>query len=126
MWKDLSRILFVDDDPDLRMLLRLSLNSAGYTDLQEGESGEEVVGLARSFQPDLILLDHNMPGVSGEDALALLQQDSATLSIPVIIVTGRDREEFPIGNSGVIGVIQKPFSPASLGKEIQSIWERKP
>lgn len=124
MRKELNRILFVDDDPDLRMLLRLSLTSAGFTDLQECDNGKEAVGLARHFQPDLILLDRNMPGVSGEQALNMLQQDDGTKDIPVIIVSGRDSGAFPVGKDGVIGVIQKPFSPTQLGPTIKSIWEQ--
>lgn len=86
-----ANILIVDDDPHLRQLIRLTLQSKGYA-VREGQDGSEVLGLVREFAPDLIVLDGNMPTVDGFDALKQLRMNRATAKTPVIMLTMRSHQ----------------------------------
>ena len=79
-------ILIVEDNENNRMLVRDVLQSRGYQ-TAETDSGEEGVRLARAYQPALILMDIQLPGMNGMEALKLLRADAATRDIPVMAVT---------------------------------------
>ena len=79
-------ILIVEDNENNRMLVRDVLQSRGYQ-TAETDSGEEGVRLARASQPALILMDIQLPGMNGMEALRLLRADAATRDIPVMAVT---------------------------------------
>jgi PAS domain S-box-containing protein len=86
-------ILVVDDDPSIRLLLRQELTDAGYQVI-EASGGLAAVELARSRQPDLILLDVMMPGLSGFDVTSVLKSDERTKHIPILILSIiEDREK---------------------------------
>lgn len=86
-----ANILIVDDDPHLRQLIRLTLQSKGYA-VREGQDGSEVPGLVREFAPDLIVLDGNMPTVDGFEVLKQLRMHRATAKTPVIMLTMRSHQ----------------------------------
>ena len=79
-------ILIVEDNENNRMLVRDVLQSRGHQ-TAETDSGEEGVRLARASQPALILMDIQLPGMNGMEALRLLRADAATRDIPVMAVT---------------------------------------
>jgi len=79
-------ILIVEDNENNRMLVRDVLQSRGYQ-TAETDTGEEGLRLAREHRPALILMDIQLPGMNGMDALRLLRADAATRDIPVIAVT---------------------------------------
>ena len=79
-----ARILIVDDEPQIRRVLRTTLVSQGYT-VAEAKGGDEALEQVREERPDLILLDVNMPGRSG---LEVCQEIRRTSDIPIIVVTG--------------------------------------
>ena len=79
-------ILIVEDNENNRMLVRDVLQSRGYQ-TAETDTGEEGVRLARASQPALILMDIQLPGMNGMEALKLLRADAATRDIPVMAVT---------------------------------------
>ena len=79
-------ILIVEDNENNRMLVRDVLQSRGYQ-TAETDNGEEGVRLARASQPALILMDIQLPGMNGMEALKLLRADAATRDIPVMAVT---------------------------------------
>ena len=83
----MNTILVVDDDPDMRALLRHKLARAGYDVIlaEDGESAEQAV---RGRGADLILVDINMPGVSGDQLVASLREDARLRPIPVVYLTG--------------------------------------
>lgn len=121
---NLDSILFVDDDSEIRMLLRLSLQTAGFKNLHECETGEEALEMVRAMNPSLILLDRVLPGMNGDETLQALRNDPTTAHVPVIFVSGKkDSGDVTIGN-GVLGVIKKPFNPMSLGAEVKELWTK--
>src|SRR5262249_54009112 len=83
-----SRLLIVDDDEGSRYFLR-KLVGAQWSDVREARDGDEGLRLARELQPSAIVLDLQMPGLSGEEVLETLLADPSTRDIPVVIVTSQ-------------------------------------
>ena len=104
-----QRILVVEDERLSQALLHQILKVHGYQTLRSSE-GREAINLARAEQPDLILMDINLPDISGLDATRLLKQDEQTKNIPVIAVTGLSTYEDEIAalKSGCAAYITKP------------------
>jgi len=82
-----STILVIDDDPSLVNLLKEDLEAEGYSVL-EGYDGQTALELARSAQPQLIIMDVHMPGLDGPQVLEVLRSAEETRRIPVIFLTG--------------------------------------
>ena len=108
-------ILIVEDNPQSLKLVRDILQAKGYQTL-EAETGEEGVRLARERQPALILMDIQLPGINGIEALHRLRADPVTSSTPVIAVTAsvmtQDRSR--IMDAGFDGFQSKPISVNQL------------
>ena len=117
-------ILIVEDNPKNLKLLRDILQVTGYQTV-EAETGEEGVRLARERQPALILMDIQLPGMSGIEALRLLRADATTRMIPVIAITAsvmaQDRER--VMAAGFDGFQGKPISVRELLATVRGILE---
>ena len=122
------KVLLVDDADDIRKIGHLSLTAVGKFQAMLAASAIEGIALARSERPDLILMDMMMPGMDGLSALAELRQDPELKHIPVIFMTAKvQRSEVEHYLSmGAVGVIQKPFDPMQLPREIRKIIENRP
>lgn len=122
----LQRVLYVDDDPMLRALVRLLLEKMGGLVVEDGGDPERVVSQARAFGPDVILLDVNLPGQAGTDVLASLRAEPDLRSVPVIFVTAGagPEDEARYCALGAAGVIAKPFSPATLLARVRALWQQ--
>lgn len=120
----LQRILIVDDDDDLRIVATLGLESAGSFAVKSCGTAEEALGLVRSFQPDLLLLDVQLPDRSGPDLLGELRRSPS--APPVVFLTARarpdDRQRYL--ELGALEVIPKPFEPMKLAEQVLAIWRR--
>lgn len=116
------RILHVDDDPDIREVVELSLGMDPDFMLQSCGSGREALAVAAEWQPDLILLDVMMPVMDGPATLVQLREDVSTASVPVIFMTARAqaREVDRLRGLGAVGVIAKPFDPMTLAASVRS------
>src|SRR5438477_8410211 len=117
----LGRVLIVDDEVANVELLARRLEAIG-CQTQVASSGERAIALAKSEQPDLILLDVMMPGIDGWQTCRRLKSQPETADIPVIFVTARDRSEdvskgFEVGG---IDYIAKPFEPVELAARVRS------
>jgi DNA-binding response OmpR family regulator len=113
------RILVVDDEPHIGLLLRLQLESRGY-ELQLARSLFEARGaLKGEIAPDAILLDIHLPDGSGVDLLRELRERPATAKIPVLILTA-EGEERVLAEARSLGArtITKPFSPSKLRTQV--------
>lgn len=104
------RVLVVDDDEAIRALLRFKLEERWYY-VMEAADGEEALEIARSRQPDIILLDIEMPGLDGYQVLKQLKKDPELRPIPVILVTVRDQpRDIVLGlELGAVDHVSKPF-----------------
>lgn len=87
-----SKILVVDDEIDLRLLLKERLEMDGY-DVEVAEDGEKALRTAKKTLPDLILLDVMMPRIDGFNVLERLKKDRLTMNIPVILLSARGESE---------------------------------
>lgn len=121
-----ERIVYVEDEPDIRRIVREALERAhpGIV-LVTCASGQELLSRFRELQPSLILLDLKMPGLSGPDVLEKLQKIPEGAGVPVIFVTGKTKVEMMENyeSLGVIGVIHKPFQLAEFPAQIERLWK---
>ena len=117
-----KHILVVEDNEKNMKLFRDVLQATGYSTI-EATSGEDAIELARSHEPELVLMDVHLPGIDGVEALARLRDDERTASIPVLALTAQamsgDRERFL--QAGFDGYLSKPVDIAEL---IQAVQER--
>jgi len=124
----MKRVLVVDDSLLIREVARISLERAGGFAVQTAESGSEGLAAAVVSRPDAILLDVVMPDMDGPATVHALRTHGATREIPVVLVTGRDKDEDrrAFGALGVAGVINKPFEAGALADQVCEVlgWER--
>jgi CheY-like chemotaxis protein len=115
------RILHVDDEPDIREVVELSLGLDPKFSTRNCESGAQALAVASEWQPDLILLDVMMPVMDGPATLLQLRDNARTADIPVIFMTARAQasEVDRFRSLGAVGVIPKPFDPMALAASVR-------
>ena len=117
-----AKILVVDDEPQIRRVLRTTLTSQGYT-VVEAREGDEALEQVRSERPDLILLDVNMPGISG---LQTCREIRSSSDIPIIMLTVRNSEPDKVQalDAGADDYVVKPFGSEELMARIRAALRR--
>ena len=117
-----KRILLVDDYPDALEVWGLYLRSLGY-DVVTADNGLDAVERAHLYLPDLIVLDLELPGISGFEAALRLRASEETADIPLIAATGYSqvRQLDRARESGFDSIIVKPCEPAALANEIERL-----
>jgi two-component system OmpR family response regulator len=115
------RVMFVDDDADIRRVARIALSVVGGIDVTVVGSAGEAIELAQADPPTLILMDVMMPHLDGVAALAILRADPTLRHIPVVFLTARvqPREVADYLAQGAVGVIHKPFDPMTLADDVR-------
>ena len=117
------RILVVDDDPSLRLLLRTTL-AADEFELEEVASAEEAGEAARFWRPSVVLLDVTLPGMDGLAFCSQLTRQPAYGDPTVILLTGSDLTNAEARAAGATAILRKPFSPLELIRLIDEVEER--
>lgn len=112
-------ILVVDDDAPILLLMRNLLREFGFEPVAAG-SGPQALAEAQRRTPDLILLDRNMPGMSGDEVLAAVRNDGTLSAVPVLMLTGEPMEPDEIARLGANAAVLKPFDVAALVQMIRS------
>jgi two-component system KDP operon response regulator KdpE len=117
-----ATILAVDDEPQIRRVLRATLSAQGYT-IVEAKSGEEALEVIRKERIDLILLDMNLPGISGVETCREIRAGSDT---PIIMLTVRNTEEDKVKalDAGADDYVVKPFGSEELMARIRASLRR--
>ena len=121
-----GKVLIVDDDPLIQVMYKHQLEREGYQ-LITAKDGSEVVDVASREQPQIIVMDVIMKEMDGIAALRELKKNEATKNIPVVISTETVSAHYATKkeceNSGAVGFLTKPFSPAQLISEVKRITE---
>lgn len=122
----LSRILYVEDEPDIQAVAQLALESVGGFTLKVCSSGQEAIESAEAFGPDLILLDVMMPGMDGPATLERLRQLEVTKHTAAVFMTAKvqPQEIAYFKSLGALDVIPKPFDPMALSDQVKEIWRQ--
>lgn len=111
-------ILVVDDDAPIITLMRSLLREFGY-EARTATSGPAAIEAARAEAPDLVLLDKNMPGMSGEDVIKALRGEAGLKEVPILLLTGDPVSRQEIAELGANGTVQKPFDLQDLLAQIR-------
>jgi CheY-like chemotaxis protein len=117
-----TRVLHVDDEPDLREVVEISLGLDPGFETRSCGSGQEALTVVAEWPPDIILLDVMMPEMDGPATLARLRDGPQTADIPVVFMTARAqaRELDSFRKLGAVGVIPKPFDPMTLAASVRA------
>jgi CheY-like chemotaxis protein len=121
-----KRILLVDDYPDALEIWGLYLRSLGYA-VETADDGLEAVEQAFRTQPDIIVLDLELPGITGFEAAVRLRRAPQTAGIPLIAATGYShvKQLDQARDSGFDSIVVKPCEPATLVAEIERLLEAR-
>ncbi len=121
----LKRVMCVEDDPDIRLLVELSLGTVGQLDVLCCADGSVALASVTAFAPDLVLLDVMMPGRSGPEVLKALRKMPVMRDVPVVFMTAKamPAELESLLLLGAAGLIVKPFDPMTLARDLQPYWE---
>jgi len=111
-------ILVVDDDAPIVMLMRSVLREFGF-EPRTATSGEAAIDTARAERPELVLLDKNMPGMSGGEVIRALRSEPGLEHVPILVLTGDPLGPDEIAALGANGTVQKPFDLQELVAKIQ-------
>ncbi len=120
------RVLYVDDEADIRTIVKFALENDDGFQVEVCASGKEAVDKVERYAPDLILLDVMMPGMDGPTTFKRLRELDGCRKTPVVFVTAkaqsRDVQQFLA--MGAIDVIAKPFHAMKLADQVRTIWGR--
>lgn len=118
------RVVLVDDDPDLRKLVKLTLEFTAGWEVATAAGGAEGIEAVRSVRPDVAVVDIMMPDMDGYEVCRRLKDDPETADIPVVFLTARkELDEAKLRECGACGVVVKPFEPEQLAAELRDLCE---
>jgi CheY-like chemotaxis protein len=112
-------ILVVDDDAPILLLMRNLLREFGFEPLAAA-SGAEALRQAQARTPDLVLLDRNMPGMSGDEVVAAMRREGPLATVPVLMLTGEPMSPAEIARVGANAAVLKPFDVPVLVEIIRA------
>jgi two-component system chemotaxis response regulator CheY len=117
-----ARVLVIDDEPDVRWVLRLSLERAGHEVLL-ADDGLRGVAMAQRQRPDAIVLDLMMPVMDGYGVLDALDRDRRTKRVPVLVLTAKalPEEQMKVERAGARRFMTKPFEPVELASALEGM-----
>jgi len=121
------RILVVEDEQDIAGLIKHTLERAGDGSVEIVGRGDEAIRSISSRQPDLVILDLNLPVLSGEEVCRLLRQKPETKTLPIIMLTARTSESERVAglDLGADDYVTKPFSLRELGARVRAVLRRR-
>ena len=121
----LSKILHVEDDQDILEIAEMALSVVGGFEVLQADCGEKGLEVVEGFNPDLILIDMQMPGMTGAETLREIRKIDAFATIPGIFMTAKllGGEDGELDGEYNLGLIAKPFDPMTLSDEITALWD---
>ena len=123
----MKRVVVIDDEPSVGAAVRDLLVPEGYEVDAPGDAEAALPELIRSA-PDLVILDVNMPGMSGWELCSLLRRQSTTRAVPVLFLTGRQevRDRITAMQVGGSDYLAKPFGAEELRNKVRSLLKKRP
>jgi CheY-like chemotaxis protein len=120
----MARVLVIDDEPDVRWLIRMSLERAGH-EVLDAEDGLRGIALAMKQRPEIIVLDLMMPVMDGYGVLDALAKDPGTAAIPVVVLSAKaiPDEGTRAAAAGARRFLEKPFDPDELAIELADLLQ---
>ena len=113
-------VLLIEDEPHIAEAIRFILSREGYR-VSHVADGNSALAELRALAPDLVILDHMLPGMSGLDILVQLRADADFRAIPVMMLTARGRDRDLAERAGADRFLSKPFSNADLLAEVRTM-----
>lgn len=113
-------ILVVDDEPNMRFLVRVTLEGAGY-EVVEAHHGADALERAQHSPPDLVVTDLLMPVMSGRELIDRLRSDPETASVPILVLSANG--SLRVGDADA--ALGKPFDPDALLEHVRTLSQRK-
>lgn len=121
----LQRLAYVDDDADICEIVRFALSDVGGLDVRCWRDGATFLREAGGdWTPQLVLLDVNMPGMSGWDVVAGMRAKAVSADWPVVVLSGCRDAASAGARADVLGCVTKPFDPLQLAKVLEAMWSR--
>lgn len=122
----MKRIVVVDDEPGVGAAIRDLLAPDGYAVEAPGDARTALPELIRAA-PDLVILDVNMPGMSGWELCAILRRQSTTRGVPILFLTGRQelKDRITAMQLGGSDYLTKPFGAGELRRKVRAVFERE-
>ncbi|MEI6831709.1 MAG: response regulator [Candidatus Omnitrophota bacterium] len=122
-----KKIMIIDDEVDFALMLKMRIEHSGDYEVKAFSEAKDIITQIHNFRPDVILLDLLMPGAGGLDACDMLNNDSLGQSIPVIVVSGLDKQtdKTKAFKFGVIDYLVKPVDDTKLMGAIKKAIEFK-
>ncbi|HEY8131862.1 MAG TPA: response regulator [Thermoanaerobaculia bacterium] len=112
-------ILVVDDDGPILALMRNVLKEFGFHAVT-AETGTDAIAAAREHRPALVLLDKNMPGMTGGEVIRSLRGEPGLDKLPILILSGEQLSRADLAALGADGAVQKPFDVLALVEQIRN------
>ncbi|MDV4143579.1 MULTISPECIES: response regulator [Shimia] len=121
---DLKRVVHIDDEPDIREIVRMSLALVGGLEVEQYPSGEEALSHIADVNPDLVLLDVMMPNMDGEETYQHIREIDSLKDIPIVFMTAKasNADLAKLRDLGAIDVLIKPFDPMTLADQVKAIY----
>ena len=121
------RVLVVEDERDIALLVKHTLERAGVARVDVVASGDVAVRTATEQPPDLVILDLNLPVLSGHDVCRILRSRAETMHVPIIMLTARTSENERIAglDMGADDYVTKPFSLRELSARVRAVLRRR-
>jgi DNA-binding response OmpR family regulator len=120
-----SRTLVVEDEPEMLDIIKVNLEQAGY-DVTLARDGVEAFGALEASEPEAVVLDLNLPNMSGFRFLRLVRRNPRWKGVPIIVVTAFAFEEVEdIASERIDGFISKPFDPSELVSKLQYVLSKE-
>jgi len=120
-----ERVLVVEDEPDIAAVIAYQLTREGFR-VETAATGTDALAAVSREIPELVILDRMLPGLSGDEVLQALRRESATRSIPILVLTAKKEQEDRISGFelGADDYLTKPFSPRELVLRVRAILRR--
>jgi CheY-like chemotaxis protein len=126
--RPLNRVCYVEDDPDIQRIVRMSLERVGKMTVEIVGDSTKAIEAIRAFRPDLVMLDWMMPVMDGPAVFRAMREQPDLAPLPVVFITAKasQKELDELRAMGAAGTVSKPFSPKDLPGQVRAIWDALP